>query len=138
MCRSGHAAVINGMEQTRLLPRRCHGPPAGTRAPPYPTRNHRSTGTSNALEWTRTTTGREAHKALNLDQLCHMGPAASDSSVLSRFVAGSNTSEKLTCVKHLSRHGGGEAASVRSEEPVARRARCVSEHLSVEEPGDQH
>ena len=33
--RSDRAGVICGMEQNQLLPRRCHGPPNGTRAPPH-------------------------------------------------------------------------------------------------------
>jgi hypothetical protein len=46
----------------------------------------------NALEWTRTTTGREAHKALNLAHARKMLPGASGSSKQRGFADASNAS----------------------------------------------
>jgi hypothetical protein len=63
-----------------------------------------------ALEWTRTTTGRKAHKALNLIRLCHIRPPASRSSVPCGFADASDTSDEMTCVRDVSRacRGQGE------------------------------
>jgi hypothetical protein len=49
-------------------------------------------GSSHALEWTRTTTGREAHKALNLIQGRQMGSPASRSSEMRGFADESDAS----------------------------------------------
>ncbi len=57
----------------------------------------------NAPEWTRTTTSREAHKALNLIRPCHIRPPAARSSVLYGFPDTSDTSDKMTCVRDVSR-----------------------------------
>lgn len=60
-------------------------------------------GFSNALEWTRTTTDHTVHKALNLVHGRHMRPPASRSSVLCGFADAWDASDKMTCVRDVSR-----------------------------------
>jgi hypothetical protein len=79
--RPGPAVVISSMRQDQQLPRRCHGPPAGTRARHLASaRTPGIPGTTHALEWTRTTTGESPHNALNLAHARQMRPPASKSS----------------------------------------------------------
>jgi site-specific DNA recombinase len=56
-----------------------------------------------APEWTRTTTGKSPHKALNLIRPCNMGPPASRSSVLCGIADASDTSDEMTCAKDVPR-----------------------------------
>jgi hypothetical protein len=115
--------------RARSRPRRPKGREAGVRgAAPHPVtrsacgRMRPQRQHSNALEWTRTTTGKTPHKALNLDQARHICPPASRSWVLSRFADASHASDELTFVKHLSRHRRREATNVHTHGRLARRA----------------
>jgi len=99
--RSAPVVVIGGMGQTRPWPRLCHEPCIGPRA--ASARTPRFPREVYALEWTRTTTGREAHKALNLIRPCHMRPSASRSSVLCGSADASDVSDEMTCAKDVPR-----------------------------------
>jgi hypothetical protein len=57
----------------------------------------------NAPEWTRTTTGNNLHKALNLVHRRHMRPSASRSSVLCGFADASDASDEMTCARDVPR-----------------------------------
>jgi hypothetical protein len=60
-------------------------------------------GALHALEWTRTTTGKTPHKALNLIHPALMGPAVSRSSGLRASQDASDVSGGATFVRLLSR-----------------------------------
>jgi hypothetical protein len=66
---------------------------------------------SNALEWTRTTTGKTPHKALNPIRAPLMDPAASRSSSLCASQDASDASDGATFVRLLSRAPAGSGRS---------------------------
>jgi hypothetical protein len=66
---------------------------------------------ANALEWTRTTTGKTPHKALNLIHPALMGPATSRSSSLRSSQDASDVSGGATFVRVLSRAAEGPGRS---------------------------